>query len=453
MIPILQALPLDWTAAQPNNRTKSELHNISSQFDLPYRIMVLDKGYFYLKNLILMDNTGRVLSPETDYITLAMEPEVTRKTGITACAVIAITNPSVGNYIYIDAQMVGGKYCSLNEAILATAANVIQVANRPVKWENLVGKPSSYRPNGHLHALWELFGFTPQTEIIHRMTTAMNGMATTEFNNLYSEFLTQFNRVTGGLEDLDARLQTHIADHANPHKVTGTQVITTRIVNGSPATLAQARTASGTVMNSYATPLRTMDSIKANFLPNLVAHATDYNNPHNTTAAQLGTITNIELQSQGNQYYNRGDTVAYSIGFDNLSTGQFYTDVRTNIPVTALTSGLMGWSLYSASPGNASQVGCPGLNGVIIWRSIAEIFDLYVTKGNMVLYAGVRATNTTSASLGLIVGTNWPNGTICAVRYTASYDLYNGNGSTVSVVTTLGMATIVNNVWTSPGWI
>lgn len=452
MIPILQALPRDWTAADPNNRTKGEMHDLSPQYDLPYRIMVLDKGYFYTKNLVMMDNNGRVLQPDIDYVCLVMEPTIAKKSGYTACAVIAITNPSVGNYVMVDAQMVGGEYCSLNNAIITTAANVIQVANRPIKWENIYGKPSSYRPNGHLHALWELFGFTPQTAIIHRMTTAMERIATTEFINLYNEFLTQFNRVTGGLADIDARLQTHIADHSDPHRVTSVQTGTSHITNGSPATLGQAQTASGTIMNSYATPLRAMDSIKANYLPSLVAHSTDYNNPHNTTAASLGAITNVELQSMGNLYYNRGDTVKYSVGYDNQSTAQFYTGVRTNIPVTAITTGLMAWSLYSTSPGTANQVGCPSLNGNIVWRSIDEILDIYLTKGNTVIYAGVQQTPQPTASLGLIVGTNWPNGTICVVRYTASYDLYNGNGSTVTTVSTLGMATIVNKVWTAPGW-
>lgn len=452
MIPILQALPLDWSAAEPNNRTKGELHDLSPQYGLPYRIMVLDKGYFYTKNLFMMDNTGRVLTEDIDYVCIAMEPTVAKRTGYVACAVIAVTNPTVGNYVYVDAQMVGGEYCSLNTAILATAANVIQVANRPVSWDNIEGKPSSYRPNGHLHALWELFGFTPQTAIIHRMTTAMKRIATKEFDNLYNEFLTRFGAISGNLEDLNARLQTHIADHSDPHRVTAVQAGVSKITNGAPATMGQAQTASGTVMNAYATPLRTLDSIKANFLPGLVAHATDYNNPHNTTAALLGTITNVQLQNQGSLYYNRGDTVQYSLGIDGMTTGLFYNDVRSSIPVTAITTGLMAWSLYSTSAPLANQVGCPSLDGFIVWRSVQEIFDMYLTKGNMVLYAGVQSTSAPVANLGLIVGTNWPNGTICAVRYTATYDLYNGNGSTVTTVSTLGMATIVNNVWTAPGW-
>ena len=453
MIPILQALPLDWSAANINNRTKGELHDLSPQFGLPYRIMVLDKGYFYTKNIFLMDSNGRELTEDIDYQCLVFEPTVAKKTGYTACAVIVIINPTVSNYVRVDAQMVGGDYCSLKSAILATAANVIQVANRPVKWENIIDKPSSYHPNGHLHALWELFGFTPQTAIIHRMTTAMNKMAVKEFDNLYGEFIAKFSQISSNVTDTNARLATHIADHQNPHRVNGVQTVTSHITNGSPASLAQAQTASGTVMNAYATPLRVMDSIKTNFLPNLVSHATDYNNPHNDSAALLGVFTNVELQNKGNQYYNRGQTVTYSNALGNFSTRSFYNDVRTDVPLSNITTGVLNWSTYAnMAPPNSNYIACPGPNGTVVWRTIQSIIDQYVTKGNQVIYAGIMTTPQPTALIGNVVGNNWPNGTICVVRYSHYYETGNGNGTTYTTVDTLGMATIVNGVWTAPGW-
>lgn len=452
MIPVLQALPIDWSAESPDNRTKGEVHDLTPQYGLPYRVVVLEKGYFYLNNLFIIDQRGRELQEDIDYQCLLMEPTVAKKRGLTACAVIVVTNPDVGNLLFIDAQMVGGIYCSLNRAILEQAANVILGANRNIFWRNVKNKPSSFRPNGHLHALWELFGFTPQTAILNRMTTAIAKMSKLEFDNLYGEFNINFDRVKADLADIEARLTTHIEDHFNPHKLTKLQVKLEYVFNGAPASLTQAQTASGTVMNAYATPLRAKQSIDANFTPGLEAHVFDTNNPHNDTAAKLGTMTVIEMQSLANKYYNRGDTVSWTSGLGGRPYEQFYTDVRSNVPAMNITTGMMDWTLYADSAPIPGYMAVPSASGTLTWRKIAEIFDIYEKKGNAVLYAGVQGYYTSPTTIGAIVGTNHPDGTICAVRYNTVYGASTGNGGIYTYLSTLGMAVIKNGVWGAPGW-
>ena len=453
MIPVLQALPIDWSGESPNNRTKGEVHDLSAQFDLPYRIVVMEKGYFYTDNMYIIDNRGHVLKEDVDYQCLLMEQTIAKKRGLAACAVLVVTNPSVGNFLYIEAQMVGGVYCSLNIAILEQSANVIRSANRKVYWKNLKDKPSSFRANGHLHALWELFGFIPQTALLHRMTTALDKMSKKEFDNLYGEFNIRFDVVKKDLVDVEARLTTHIGDQSDPHNVTAEQVHLEFVYNVSPATVGQAQTASGTVMNAYATPLRAAQAIAINFTPLLQAHITDYNNPHQDTAAKLGTMTNVEMNQVANQYYNRGDTTTYSTGLGGLGWAAFYNQVRANLPAAAITTGFLPWQVFSDQPWQGgAHVLVPTWSGILGWRSIASIFSVYAKKGNNIIYAGQLSYTSSPSILASIVGTNWPNGTIAVYRSNASYGIGTSNGAITTPVSTLAMAVISNGTWYSPGW-
>lgn len=453
MIPVLQALPIDWSGESPDNRTKGEVHDLSPQFDLPYRIVVMEKGYFYTDNMYIIDNRGHVLEEDKDYQCLLMEPTIAKKRGLTACAVVVVTNPSIGNFLYIEAQMVGGVYCSLNTAILEQAANVIRSANRKVFWKNLTGKPSSFRPNGHLHALWELFGFTPQTAIIHRMTTALDKMTKREFDNLYGEFNTKFDAVKTDLADVEARLTSHIQDQTDPHDVTAEQVQLQFVYNNAPATIGQAQTASGTVMNAYATPLRAAQSIATNFTPQLLSHIQDLNNPHQDTAAKLGTMTNVEMNQKANEYYTRGDTVRYSSALGGQSFGGFYNAVRYGIPVRNITTGIFPWQVFCGQIYQGSgYVLAPSVFGILGWRSIESIFNIFAKRGNTILYVGTLDYNASPATIASIAGTNWPNGTIAVYRSTTSYGIGTSNGAITTPVSTLAMATISNGTWYSPGW-
>lgn len=452
MIPVLQALPFDKTGKSPNNRTKGEVHDLTPQFDMPYRIVVMEKGYFYTNDLYIMDNRGKVLQEDIDYQCLVMEPEIAKKQGMQACAVIVVTNPEVGGMLYVEAQMVGGLYCSLNSAILEMAANVLRSANRKVLWRNLKDKPSSYRANGHLHALWELFGFTEQTDIIHRMTTAVSKIAKKDFDALYAEFGIKFNAIKADMADIESRLTTHIADTNDPHDITATQVQLNLVINASIATQAQAQTASNAVMNAYATPLRAAQSVATNFTPALNAHVTDYNNPHQDTAAKLGTMTKVEMNTLANQYYNSGETVDATLSLGGTTYAAYYTSVRANLPAVNLTTGILPYQTYTPSAGNNTMMLVPTAGGVLGWRTIASIFEVYEKKGNQVIYAGTMAYTTSPSALAGIIGTNYPEETIAVYHSSASYKIGTGNGSHTTLVESIAMAVLKGGVWQSPGW-
>ena len=86
-----------------------------------------------------------------------------------------------------------------------------------------------------------------------------------------------FNNVT---------LVPHLADFNNPHHVDKTDVGLALINNWDVATKVEAEAGTSTV--KYMTPLRTKEAITSQAIAPLNAHITNVNNPHATTATQVG---------------------------------------------------------------------------------------------------------------------------------------------------------------------
>lgn len=460
MVPVLQPLPLDWSGKSPSNRTKGEIHNIASQYDLPYRIIVMEKGYFYTEDLWIMDNRGYVLKEDQDYQCISLNKEIAKVTSKTACAVILITNPDVGNIIRIDAQMAGGRFCSLTPAILETAFNVVDSANRKVYWRNLTNKPNNYRPNGHLHALWELYGFTEPTNVLKRMSTALDKKTSNAFDGLFNEYLYQMSLIGQDLTAAEAQLTAHINDHNNPHQFSRKQAQLEYVYNASIATEVEARQASGTLLYTYATPLRARQAIESNFYPTLEFHLTDYNNPHQDTAAKLGTYTTLEFGLKLQNYYTRGETVNDTYRLVGRTYPEIVALTRNRIPIQNITVGVLNQMQYAASIAPPGTIAVPGPNGILMWRSVAEIVNKYAPKGAEVIYTRSIFGNTVNSAaevyrvkawIASLVGTNFPEDSIFIFVHEWWF-VGKAGGYMNTIVHNLGMATLKNKQWVIPGW-
>lgn len=450
MIPILQPLPIDWSGKARHNRTKGEIHNLGPQAGLPYRIIVMERGYFYTDDLFMIDSRGYILKPDLDYQCIALSRDVMNEVKKSACAVILITNPTVANLVRVDAQMVGGRFCSLNTAILETAANVVMSANRKVYWKDLTDKPNDYRPNGHLHALWELYGFTEQTGILKRMTTALDKITAKDFQGLFDEFMIDFGPLEDGLEDIENRLTTHINDTNNPHDDDKIKVGLGNVVNAPVATEQEARFSGPTLRNAYATPLRSKQAIETNFTTMLTEHVNDVNNPHRDTAAKLGTLTNLEFRQLANQYYNKGETVAQTRRIGGRDFAAYTTYARTNIPINQITTGILPLSTYATPPTNADYILQPSANGSLVWRPYKQAIDQWIKKGNNILYAGTHNTNADASVITFLtrsLGVNHPDGTIAVYRVNPVWSIGTGNGSIRTTVSSTAMAVLLNRAW------
>lgn len=448
MNPILHTYPLDWSGESLDNRTRGESHDLTDQYDLPCRVAVLRNGYFFTDNMYIIDGRGKVLKEQIDYQCVGYLSDAADKTAKPVCSVIVITNPHVHHVIEVDAQMLGGEYCSVAPSIVQ-AAKGLQNTTRKIHWNNITGKPDDYLGNGHLHALWELFGFTPQVMQLKRITAGFEASVQKDFDSL----MVQFNQDMGAMEKLldnvEAQLTAHINDKTtNPHRESKVNLVPTLAnVNDQPvATEAEASAPDGNILTKYATPWSMAVSIRVNFTAVLNEHIGNRNNPHRVTATQLNTYTIGEYNAKVPTYLPKGATALQTNKIYGFTPQAWYTAMRTGNNVVELsnTSGRLNVARYTRAanwPGRGFYL-APDQN----WYPIATQFAKHEVVPTKVvpLFGYTTSSDLGRAALGNQLLANnavYPPGTILLVSMPLTKAIATGNGGNVYTRTqNIGMA-------------
>lgn len=468
MVPILHPLPLDLTGYAPTNVVVNDKYDVMEYANDPYKIIVLDKGYFYTHDLEVYDQNRRLLKIDSDYQVIAIQPEIASLTAFTACAIIVITNPVVTTHVYVTARMVGGEYCLLTDAIIRYAETLAAGGARKVYWRNIKDKPSAYKPSGHLQSYWSLYGFTDPTITIKRMVAAQKIKTDKVFDSLYNEWKVQFNSVATNLDAIEAQLTAHIQDTLDPHVVTKAQIGLEQVYNGSPATDDEARLSSGIAMYSYATPYHTKLAIEHNFLPMLNQHINDFNNPHGVTYQTLGTYSAYELQQLTNLYYPRGSTVEVSNAWRGLSMDTMKQQVRDAIPISEIKSGIFPWSMWTNATPKPDSFFVPSLGGYGDWLEIKPLFAGHTVKGNDILYLPgnfrypevyayyLSPSRSWYGPMSTVVaqslGVDYKPGTMVVFRWTGYWSNGAGKGTLQWTTPGITMMVLQGGRWIAPGF-
>lgn len=428
MTPLLHKFPLDWTGTDLRNRTRSEMHDLSALSDLDYRCVVLDHGYFYTNDLYILDEAGRELKETIDYQLIGFNTDVVGKTAKTVVSIIVITNKQVATKIYVDAQMVGGGYEKVGKAIDQMAMGLLN-NTRKVHWNNIKGKPDRFPAGGHMHALWELYGFTPTVTVLKRMSVAFGKKTQQVLDGVFKDFDASMKIIEGELAAVEALLTAHIADDNNPHKDTAAKIGLGSVLNAATATLSQARLTNGSLLSTYATPWSIGQALDANFTPILQEHIANKSNPHQNSLAQLNMYSVTEFQNKANLYVDQGATMDKS----SLVFGQTADGLQPLVQSNNHTNNLIGtypfniWSRpYIAGYSPNAQVFKPDgywqLISEVITREVRPSTVITVMQGEFGSY--VQAVQTANAWL---VG--YPAGTLCFCHYNINRESYNGNGA------------------------
>lgn len=168
--------------------------------------------------------------------------------------------------------------------------------DRPVSWPDIIGKPDEYNPAAHFHDAGDIYGFEYVVNAIERLRQAI----LTGDSASHDELLRYIDRQDQDIrDDMDA-IQASINDHAsnvnNPHNVTKAQVGLGSVENYPVATPQQATDGTG---NAYMTPAlvkQVVDALGDAFTD----HINNTNNPHNTTKAHvgLGSVENYAVATE-----------------------------------------------------------------------------------------------------------------------------------------------------------
>lgn len=446
MNPLLHAMPVDWTGVALSNRTRGEYHSLLGMADLAYRCLVLDHGYFYTENLYILDGNGKVLKEDLDYQCISFNAEVVARTAKPCCAVIVILNPKVNENLYIDASMVGGPYEVVGPAIVQMTLGLLN-KTRMLYWNNVTGKPDDFAAGGHMHALWELYGFTPQVTILQRIARAQAAKVGSIIDGLYKLFEEDMAVVEKELADLEDTLTSHIDDTNNPHRETAALVGLGNVVNATTSPLNSATAKTVTVF--YATPASTKLSINAIFGTQLQDHIDNKLNPHRNTAAQLSTYTTTEFNTLKNKYADRGATMTRAnMVWGNTPDGHV-PELRYNNNHVNFTAGMYPKERIASGLPGAAYVMLP--YGLWQWfPSVISVFErkagiINYLSGNFNGYYGAQATaNTYCTDLNI-----YPIGSLLIFHFLHEENSNSSNGVMWSRVHNTGMMTRT----ASSGWL
>jgi len=450
MNPLLLALPLDKTGTADTNRVVGEVHDLSALVNLPNRCFVLDHGYFYKDSLELEDSQGMPLHEGQHYQITGNSRDLMMLTGQNVCSVIVVTNPDVGSRLLVNAQMVGGAEGHVNESIARMARTVLNTG-RSVFWKNITDKPDGYRPSGHLHPMWQLYGFEGFNASARRVSSMLKRRSQNRYALIQKDFDAKLQGVGNDVAVTNAQIAAHKARKDNPHRLTAAQVVLDRVKNYGLATPQEVGTRGSAVQNKYMTPALAATSIQVNFLDSLNLHKADRNNPHRVTPAQVNAFPIGEANNAFGNKLGKYETAANTNLFAGRDFNQVYNESRANLDVSAVAP--LGRFPYDIMAGGMIN----GLNHLFVltgagqWRQLPEIFNTYGKKASKVqVLGGVFGSPSDGiASISQIFADNnaYPYGTIVLFTVQDTYDIGNGNGGTITRLTSVYSA-----VKTPSGW-
>jgi hypothetical protein len=194
-------------------------------------------------------------------------------------------------------QVVGGEY-SWNLQGLADLIAELALDERPVKWGAIVGRPTMYPPAPHIHDIGDSFGWEYVVWQLERITYAILAGDEASHDELRQQMQIIRDGLQANIDALDARFTAHASDMNNPHQTTKAQVGLSLVDNYDTATNAEAL--AGVVNNRFMTPL--LSSVLATRIATeeVAEHEARKDNPHVVTKAQvgLGSVDNFPTATQ-----------------------------------------------------------------------------------------------------------------------------------------------------------
>lgn len=319
--------PYDPTGSAITNRIINEKRSVGREYN---RALAPYAGPYYSESMVVTDAiTAKTLIRDTDYRLLYPEQEAELRIGKPVCTMVQILNLAYTE-VNLSYQVVGGPYSS-SVNVIGKILGEIQQDNRPVTWNNILGKPTEFNPSKHIHSATDLYGLEyvvlsledivqaiyqgdvsshdVMYDYINRIKQYLDDNLA-ELHNMDSELAARIEAVNVRVDatnlDLKAltdRTDKHINDKLNPHGTTKAQIGLGAVENYRPATQPEAE--AGVAGEVVMTPLRTWQAItkfnQLNIDPKVTTHINNKNNPHEVTKAQVGlaNVTNLRQVQNG----------------------------------------------------------------------------------------------------------------------------------------------------------
>lgn len=324
----MKILELDLTGTLIENRIMDEFHTLTKIEGKKDRIICPVYGTFYAESLSVRESTGKVLNEGVDYLLAYHEADYSEITGKDLESLIVIINPTVSNVVKISYQALGGKLEIVRESLEA-AIDGINANALGVDYEDILNTPEGFVGDpSHPHKYWQLYGFESLIENLELLGLALQEGRKGSVNAI-EEYMGVYKVVLDDIYEDYSRYIPHLTDINNPHNVTKNQLGLNNINNWPMANMQQSK--DRTNDNLYMGIHGVSSLYSEHLLERLNLHLEDYNNPHKVKAEDLNLYTKEEIEDLYALRLLRTQTAYDSTLFEGKNINTFTTAVRTNL--------------------------------------------------------------------------------------------------------------------------
>lgn len=427
--------PIDWTGVASTNRIIKQPRALGA---VTGRAFVPDGGPFYAESVRLYHGlTGLPLTKDQFTVLHPLE-SATLRAGKEVSCVIYVKDPTVGTEILYDVQLVGGEF-SWATTVIEEALKNINLDNRPVSWGDLLDIPQTFRPSPHLHDAGDTYGWEYILAELERIRMAILIGDAESHEELRRQYMFLIGELRLEMEAAFAVFRQHIENESNPHKTTKAQVGLSLVENFPMANDDEARAAQA--RDRYMAPGTVKVLFEQVFLPMLQAHLDNTENPHRTTAAQVGTYDYAQIDQRLNTKLGKTETAVNSIEFAGRDYATAKADIRANLTADLTTSGVFLPARLGNGGASATKVLMGGASAAV-WTEFETLIGTYMAQKGVgqIYYAGNLANygpgggDSYWAALAIVQNTYvspilYPPGTIVIFKGTYYGLVGTGNGS------------------------
>lgn len=313
----------DLFASNQNNYVaqKVELSHVDG---FPYYIFSPFQGGFYTRDIKLYDENSNLLEFNKDYVVSYYFKNLSKRIGLDIYQAVIILNPTVVNTVTLLARYVGGDL-AYSTAVVTDYVNFWKSNPHVPYTEDYAGYEPQWKPGELDQIRW---GSDRHYNLDYALFKLSRTLSFTD-GVLEDTYRNKFNTLNDKLTELEIKLDRHITDQNNPHRLDLTTFDLKDVYNYKLATYEELK--SGTPAR-YTTPKISSQVIELNYTTKYDNHTNLTGNPHEETAEDYGSYTVSYVDELLENKYKASDTVADS--------SKLYVNSTTNYNIVQLVSQL-----------------------------------------------------------------------------------------------------------------
>lgn len=190
----------------------------------PIRAFPTNYGGFYTESVVVTEVATQLpLVKGVDYYPAELYEVPSYKYGKEICSVIVLTNANISTPVSITYQAVGGPYSTSQQALLQIMEQ-LNLDDRPVRWGDIIDKPPAFNPAHHLHDAGDIYGFEYIVAELERIRQAILMGDVASHDAIYKYIDDTFGDISTSIAAVQAGLTAHLADFNNPHHTSAAQL-------------------------------------------------------------------------------------------------------------------------------------------------------------------------------------------------------------------------------------